>query len=319
MSKSIVFMGTPAFAVPSLKALLAAGYDVKAVFTQPDRPVGRGKQIAMPPVKTAALEAGIPVHQPQRLRGNEEALATLQELAPDLIVVVAYGQILPESILNLPPFGCINVHASLLPQYRGAAPIQWSILNGDAETGVATMQMEKGLDTGPMLLTARTPIGPEETADALSLRLSEIGAATLVETLAPWFAGTLKPTPQDDALATYAPMLTKAMAEMDWRQSARALHQRVRGLHPWPGTATALGEDLVKVLKASLSDRDPAGSTPGTVLAMSSDGWEIACGEGVLRVEQVQLPNKKAQSADEAARGWRQIAVGSRFSPVAGA
>lgn len=314
MSKSIVFMGTPAFAVPSLKALLSAGYDVKAVFTQPDRPVGRGKQIAMPPVKGAALEAGIPVHQPQRLRGNEEAYAALQALAPDLIVVVAYGQILPESILNLPPFGCINVHASLLPRYRGAAPIQWSILKGDPETGVATMQMEKGLDTGPVLLTARTPIGPDETADALSQRLSEIGAATLVETLEPWFAGTLKPTPQDDAQATYAPMLTKAMAEMDWRQSAQALHQRIRALYPWPGTSTVLGEELVKVLKASASDRDPAGAAPGTVLAVGAEGWEIACGAGILRIEQVQLPNKKAQSADEAARGWRAIAVGSRFA-----
>ncbi|MBO9540360.1 methionyl-tRNA formyltransferase [bacterium] len=306
-------MGTPAFAVPSLKALLAAGYDVKAVFTQPDRPVGRGKQIAMPPVKEAALEAGIPVHQPQRLRGNEEALATLQAIAPDLIVVVAYGQILPESILNLPPFGCINVHASLLPRYRGAAPIQWSILHGDAETGVATMQMEKGLDTGPMLMEARTPIGADETADALSQRLSEIGAQTLVDTLGPWFEGTLKPTPQDDALATYAPMLTKAMAELDWRQGAQALHQRIRALHPWPGTTTKLGDETVKILKASLSPRDPEGSLPGTVLAMGPAGWEIACGSGVLRIEQVQLPNKKAQSSEEAARGWRAIAVGSRF------
>lgn len=313
MSKSIVFMGTPAFAVPSLKALLAAGYDVKAVFTQPDRPVGRGKQIAMPPVKAAALEAGIPVHQPQRLRGNEEALATLSALAPDLIVVVAYGQILPETILALPPFGCINVHASLLPRYRGAAPIQWAILNGDDETGVVTMQMEKGLDTGPMLLTARTPIGPEETADALSERLSEIGAKTLVETLVPWFEGKLAPTPQDDAQATYAPMLTKAMAELDWRQAAPALHQRIRALHPWPGTSAVLGQATVKILKASVRDRDASGEHPGTVLAMGPAGWEIACGTGVLCVEQVQLPNKKAQSAEEAARGWREIAVGSRF------
>ncbi|HEY9898544.1 MAG TPA: methionyl-tRNA formyltransferase [Pantanalinema sp.] len=313
MPKSIVFMGTPAFAVPSLEALLSAGYDVKAVFTQPDRPVGRGKQIAMPPVKAAALEAGIPVHQPQRLRGNEEAFATLRDLAPDLIVVVAYGQILPESILELPPFGCINVHASLLPRYRGAAPIQWAILNGDTETGVATMQMEKGLDTGPMILTAQTPIAPEETADALSQRLSEIGARTLVETLPAWFEGTLKPTPQDNAQATYAPMLTKAMAELDWRQGAPALHQRIRALHPWPGTSTVLGEAIVKILKASVSDRDPAGALPGTVLSIGPAGWEIACGSGVLRIEQVQLPNKKAQSADEAARGWREIKVGSRF------
>jgi len=311
--RSIVFMGTPEFAVPTLKALLAAGYPVKGVFTQPDRPVGRGKEIAMPPVKKLALEAGIPVFQPQRLRGDAEAYQTLRELSPDCIVVVAYGQILPEEILNLPPYHCINVHASLLPRYRGAAPIQWSVLNGDPETGVTTMLMEKGLDTGPMLLKERTPIDPEETADVLSRRLSEIGADLLVRTLPQWFAGEIQPVAQNDAEATYAPMLKKEMAVLDWSQSAQTLHNRVRGLYPWPGTTTTLDEQIVKILKVTLSDRPSAGEAPGTVIGLSEEGWEVACGRGVLRIQQVQIPGKKPQSAAEAARGLRILGIGTRL------
>ncbi|HEY9854372.1 MAG TPA: methionyl-tRNA formyltransferase, partial [Stenomitos sp.] len=280
-------------------------------------PVGRGKEIAMPPVKKVALEAGIPVFQPQRLRGDAEAYQALRELAPDCIVVVAYGQILPEEILNLPPYRCINVHASLLPRYRGAAPIQWSILNGDAETGVTTMLMEKGLDTGPMLLKEKTPIGPEETADVLSRRLSEIGADLLVRTLPRWFAGEIEPAVQNDAEATYASMLKKEMAVLDWSQSAPTLHNRVRGLYPWPGTTTTLDEQIVKILKATVSDRQTAGEAPGTLLGLSEEGWDVACGSGVLRVQQVQIPGKKPQSASEAARGLRTLAVGSRLGSVA--
>lgn len=310
---SIVFMGTPEFAVPTLEALLAAGYPVKGVFTQPDRPVGRGKEIAMPPVKQAALAAGIPVFQPQRLRGDAEALETLRRLAPDCIVVVAYGQILPEEVLNLPRYQCLNVHASLLPRYRGAAPIQWAILNGDSETGVTTMLMEKGLDTGPMLLKASTPIGPEETADVLGRRLSEIGADLLVRTLPSWFAGELVPEPQDDALATYAPMLKKEMASLDWSQGAKTLHDRVRGLYPWPGTTTTLAGQTVKILASSVSDRPAGDAAPGTIVGMSDEGWEVACGSGTLRVRQVQIPGKKPQAAAEAARGLRVVQVGTRL------
>lgn len=310
---SIVFMGTPEFAVPTLEALLAAGYPVKGVFTQPDRPVGRGKEIAMPPVKQAALAAGIPVFQPQRLRGDAEALETLRRLAPDCIVVVAYGQILPEEVLNLPRYQCLNVHASLLPRYRGAAPIQWAILNGDSETGVTTMLMEKGLDTGPMLLKASTPIGPEETADVLGRRLSEIGADLLVRTLPSWFAGELVPEPQDDALATYAPMLKKEMASLDWSQGAKTLHDRVRGLYPWPGTTTTLAGQTVKILASSVSDRPAGDAAPGTIVGLSDEGWEVACGSGTLRVRQVQIPGKKPQAAAEAARGLRVVQVGTRL------
>lgn len=310
---SIVFMGTPEFAVPTLEALLAAGYPVKGVFTQPDRPVGRGKEIAMPPVKQAALAAGIPVFQPQRLRGDAEALETLRRLAPDCIVVVAYGQILPEEVLNLPRYQCLNVHASLLPRYRGAAPIQWAILNGDTETGVTTMLMEKGLDTGPMLLKATTPIGPEETADVLGRRLSEIGADLLVRTLPPWFAGELVPEPQDDAQATYAPMLKKEMASLDWSQGAKTLHDRVRGLYPWPGTITTLAGQTVKILASSVSDRPADDAAPGTIIGLSDEGWEVACGSGALRIHQVQIPGKKPQAAAEAARGLRVVQVGTRL------
>lgn len=311
--RSIVFMGTPEFAVPTLRALLTAGYPVKGVFTQPDRPVGRGKEIAMPPVKQVALEAGIPVFQPQRLRGDAEALEVLRRLAPDCIVVVAYGQILPEEILNLPPFRCLNVHASLLPRYRGAAPIQWSILNGDTEAGVTTMLMEKGLDTGPMLLKASTPIGPEETADSLSRRLSEIGADLLVRTLPPWFAGELAPEPQNDAEASYAPMLKKEMAPIDWSSSAKTLHDRVRGLYPWPGTTTTLAGQTLKILTATPSDRPHGKEAPGTILGISEEGWDVACGDGVLRIQQVQIPGKKPQPALEAARGLRTLQIGTRL------
>lgn len=311
--RSVVFMGTPEFAVPTLKALLKAGYPVKGVFTQPDRPVGRGKEIAMPPVKQVALEAGIPVFQPQRLRGDAEALEVLRRLAPDCIVVVAYGQILPEEILNLPPFRCLNVHASLLPRYRGAAPIQWSILNGDTEAGVTTMLMEKGLDTGPMLLKASTPIGPEETADSLSRRLSEIGADLLVRTLPPWFAGELAPEPQNDAEASYAPMLKKEMAPIDWSSSAKTLHDRVRGLYPWPGTTTTLAGQTLKILTATPSDRPHGEEAPGTILGISEEGWDVACGDGVLRIQQVQIPGKKPQPALDAARGLRTLQIGTRL------
>lgn len=310
---SLVFMGTPEFAVPSLRALIAAGYDIKGVFTQPDRPVGRGQQIAFSPVKQLAVEHQLPVLQPQRLRGDQASLEALRDMAPDLIVVVAYGQILPPEILELPPFSCVNVHGSLLPKYRGAAPIQWAIINGETETGITTMLMEKGLDTGPMLLKALTPIDPSETADALSERLSQLGADLLIETLSKWFARELTPIVQDSTQASYAPMLKKEMAPLDWTMSAKALADRIRGLYPWPGSTTTLGGESLKVLAASLNDMDAAGATPGTVLALGNEGWDVATGDGVLRIEKVQVAGKKPQDAAAQARGWRAIVVGSRL------
>ena len=306
-------MGTPQFAVPSLQALLAADYEIKGVFTQPDRPVGRGQQVAFSPIKQVALEHHLPIFQPQRLRGDVASLEALSALSPDLIVVVAYGQILPEAVLSLPSHGCINLHGSLLPQYRGAAPIQWAILNGETETGLTTMLMEKGLDTGPMLLKVKTAIDPRETSEALSARLSDLGGGLLVETLSRWLEGDLTPIPQDSTLASYAPMLKKEMAPLDWSLSAQTLVNRVRGLYPWPGTTTALEGEGLKVLEASLSDVEPHGEAPGTLLRLGSQGWDVATGEGALRIEKVQLAGKKPQEAAVQARGWRALTVGVRF------
>lgn len=310
---SVVFMGTPEFAVPSLCALIEAGYPVKGVFTQPDRPVGRGQGMAAPPVKRVALERGIPVHQPQRLRADADAHAALEAIAPDLIVVVAYGQILPESILSLPRHGCLNVHASLLPCYRGAAPIQWSVIHGDLETGVTTMLMEKGLDTGPMLLSERTAIGPEETSDALSKRLSALGAKVLLRTLEPWIHGELQPIKQDDSAASYAPMLKKEHSAIDWSLSARELCNRIRGLHPWPGSITTLSGQPIKILRAAIVASPPAAALPGTIVALGDRGWDVACGDGSVTIEWVQLPGKKPQEAAAVARGWRELQVGARL------
>lgn len=309
MSKpSIVFMGTPAFAVPTLRALIDAGYPVLAVLTQPDRPVGRGQKLAMPPVKALAVENGIPVHQPQRLRGDAEMIQTLRDLAPDLIVVVAFGQILPREVLDIPRHGAINVHASLLPRFRGAAPIQWALLNGDAETGVDTMLMEEGLDTGPILLEARTPISEEETAESLTQRLSEMGASLLLETLPPWVEGRIQPRQQGEG-ALYAPMIKKDMGVLDWTQPARDLHNRVRALQPWPGTSTTLGGQLLKIGSTRLLN-GAASAQPGTIVALTQEGWQVATGDGLLLVTTVQVPGKKPQPAAEVARGWREVREG---------
>jgi methionyl-tRNA formyltransferase len=313
MSKpSVIFMGTPAFAVPSLQALLQADYPISAVLTQPDRPVGRGQKLAMPPVKALAVEHGIPVHQPVRLRGNAELIATLRELAPDLIVVVAFGQILPREVLDIPRFGAINVHASLLPRFRGAAPIQWALLNGDAETGVDTMLMEEGLDTGPVLGEARTPIAEDETAETLSQRLSILGAQLLIETLPRWVEGQIVPRPQGDG-AIYAPMIAKDMGILDWRQDARSLHNRVRALQPWPGTTTSLAGQPFKIVSTRWMPESAGAAEPGAILALTPEGWHVATGAGILLVTGVQLPGKKPQSAAEAARGWRSVREGERL------
>ncbi len=309
---TIVYMGTPDFAVPTLKALLEAGYPIPAVFTQPDRPVGRGQKLAMPPVKALALEHGIPVMQPERLRGNAEMIAQLRDLAPDLIVVVAFGQILPREVLDIPRHGAINVHASLLPRYRGAAPIQWALLNGDSETGVDTMLMEEGLDTGPILLETRVPIPEDETSESLTRRLSEAGARLLLETIPRWVEGDITPRPQADG-SVYAPMIKKEMGILDWQKDARSLHNQIRALQPWPGTSTLLDGQMLKIGNAHVTSESAQGAEPGTVLALTPEGWHVATGEGVLLVTSVQVPGKKPQPAAEVARGWRSMRVGSRL------
>ena len=303
-----VFMGTPEFALPTLEGLVEIGVDLQAVYTQPDRPKGRGKQLALPPVKIMAQRLGIPVRQPLKLR-DPAVVAELKELSPDLIVVVAYGQILPKSVLEIPRYGCINVHASLLPRYRGAAPINKAVMDGEEVTGVTTMLMDVGLDTGDMLIRHSISIGSEETAGELHDRLALLGREAMEETLARLCAGTLEPEPQDDARSCYAPMLKKEDGRIDWAKSAAEIHNQVRGLDPWPGAYTYLGEEVLKIARTL---PEPGEGDPGTILSAGSEGVRIACGKGILRVRELQLPGKKRLPAADFLRG-RSLPSGTRL------
>ncbi len=274
----ILFMGTPDIAAQSLAALLAAGHEVCGVFTRADKPVGRKQVMTAPPVKTLALAHGIPVFQPATLRGGE-AEAAIRALAPQLIVVVAYGRILPPELLHIAPLGCINLHVSLLPRYRGAAPIQWAVLNGDEMTGVTVMQLDEGLDTGPILLVEPVPIGAETTAGELFAEAASVGAKTLVTAVEKLARGELAPTPQDDAKATLAPPLTKEMAAFDFTWPAARIHDWVRGMDPWPMAYFTHGGKKIKV-KGARTAQNPQSAPPGTVLAL--DPLTIACGEGAI-------------------------------------
>jgi methionyl-tRNA formyltransferase len=289
MSKPLrlVFAGTPEFAVPSLAACLASGAEVVAAYTQPDRPAGRGRKLAASPVKQAALAANVPVEQPETLR-DPAARARLAAYAPDLVVVVAYGLILPKSVLALPRLGCWNVHASLLPRWRGAAPIQRAILAGDAETGVDLMQMEAGLDTGPVLLEARTPIEPDDTGGRLHDRLAALGAATLADGLARVLRGdTLAPTAQREDGVAYAHKLDKAEARLDWNEPAVALARKVRAFDPWPVAEAVIDGERLRIWSAQALDAD-AGAAPGRVVATQRDAIDVATGAGVLRITELQ-------------------------------
>jgi len=289
-----VFMGTPEFAVPTLKGLLAAGVNIVGVYTQPDRPKGRGKKMTASPVKHLALEEGLPVFQPQKMR-DPDAVEELKALEPDLIVVVAYGQILPKAVLDIPTYHCINVHASLLPKYRGAAPINKCIVDGETETGVTTMLMDVGLDTGDMLVKMSLPIGPDETAGQLHDRLSLLGRKSMEETLSQLCAGTLTPEKQDDDLTCYASMMKKEDGQIDWHKSATEIHNQVRGLDPWPGAYTTLDGDILKIAMTAVEDS--ADAAPGTIISADKTGVRIACGEGALVIGELQLPGKKRLSA----------------------
>jgi methionyl-tRNA formyltransferase len=303
----LVFMGSGAFAVPSLEALLAAGYDVCALVAQPDRESGRGRALAAPPTKPVALARGVPVLQPRRIKAPD-ALAALRALEPELLVVVAYGQILSRAVLDVAPRGAVNVHGSLLPRWRGAAPIQWSIVQGDDHTGVTTMLLDEGLDTGPLLLSRATPIGAEENAAELHDRLASLGADLLLETLSGLAAGTLVPSPQDETRATHARIIDKQDGQLDWHLPAQALACRVRGFHPWPGTFTSLDGARLKVLRAQALDAAPEteAAAPGTLLALDDAGLVIACGAGSrLRVLSVQPESRRAMSAAAFAAGAR--------------
>ena len=294
----IVFMGTPDFAVPSLQALIDAGHHVCAVYTQPDKPQGRKQILTAPPVKTLALEHDIPVFQPNTLK-NEDEQARLRELAPEVIIVVAYGKLLPKAVLDIPPHGCINVHGSLLPRWRGAAPIQWAVIAGDEMAGVTTMQMAEGLDTGDMLLTYETKVGEKETAGELFDRLAQSGAELLTQTLVK--LDEITPRPQDDAQSCYAHMLDKQMAVIDWSKSAHEIDCLIRGLNPWPIALTTLSGERLKVFAA---EKAAGNGEPGTVLeADPKKGLTVACGEGALRLTEIQLVGGKRMKATDFLRG----------------
>ena len=298
----VVFMAGGAFAIPSLEALVAAGHEVVALVTQPDRVSGRGLTLVPPKVKPVAERLGIPVLQVPKVRAPE-AQDALRRLAPELQVVVAFGQILPRAVIDVAPRGTVNVHASLLPRLRGAAPIQWAIANGDIETGVTTMQIDEGLDTGPLLLARALSIGPTERAGELELRLAALGGGLLVETIAGLEQGTVVPRAQDPALASHAPLLHKEDGRVDWTAAARAIGCRVRGFHPWPGAHTHHDGRLLKLLRARESG--PAAAEPGRVLDVSAAGVSVACGEGSLLLEEVQPESRKAMPAAAWAQGAR--------------
>lgn len=292
----IVFMGTPEFAVPSLKALVEAGHEICGVFTQPDKPKNRGMKLMPTPVKEYALTQGAPVFQPVKMRDGE-ALGILKELSPELIVVAAYGKILPVDILELPPKGCINVHSSLLPKYRGSAPINWAILNGDDETGVSIQYMAEGVDTGDVIASAVTPISLEENAQQLYNRLAEMGAELVCRVVADIEQGTAHAVPQDHSMASHAPMLSKELSPIDWNKSARQIHDQVRGLYPWPSAITEIDGVRCKILRTAIAG-EATGKTPGSFVQADKKGLKVACGGGeVLEILELQPDGKKGMAA----------------------
>ncbi|HKQ07728.1 MAG TPA: methionyl-tRNA formyltransferase [Blastocatellia bacterium] len=314
----LIFMGTPEFAVPSLKRLLADGQEVAAVFTQPDKPAGRGHHLHTPPVKQLALERGIAVHQPARIKASDEVRAVFERIQPDACVVAAYGKILPAWLLQIPRLGCINVHASLLPRYRGAAPINWAIANGEPETGVTIMQMDAGMDTGPMLAKRATAIGATETAPELAVKLAELGAALLSETLPAVERGAVTAEAQDNDAATYAPMLKREDGLLDWRLPAAEISNRVRAFQPWPGVYTTLGGARLHLWRARpedqpIADEPQAANPPGTILRIDRAGLLIRCAAGsALLIEECQLEGKRRVAAREFANGMR-LKAGDRL------
>ena len=289
-------MGTPDFAVPSLKALLEAGHEVAAVYTQPDKPKGRGHKLLPPPVKELAMEHNIPVYQPVTLR-KPEAIEELRALQPELIVVAAYGKILPVDALNIPPRGCINVHGSLLPKYRGAAPIQWAVLNGDKVTGVTIQQMGEGVDTGDMLSKAETEIGPDETSGELFDRLMILGAELLIDTIEK--LDTIVPEPQDHTQATHASMISKEMGVIDWTKSAQSVHDQVRGLNPWPAAFCTVDGKRMKIFRTQIVT---AKGEPGTVTSLNGE-MTVYCGENAVQLTEIQPENGKRMRGSDYLRG----------------
>ena len=297
----IIYMGTPDFAVPVLESLIKSEHQVAAVVTQPDKPKGRGRSMQFPPVKEKALFYGLPVYQPVKVR-EPEFIKILEEYAPDCIVVAAFGQLLPKAILELPRYGCINVHASLLPAYRGAAPIQWVILNGEEKTGVTTMQMAAGLDTGDMLLKAEVEIAPKETGESLHDKLAALGGPLLLETLSGLEAGTIVPEKQDDSLSCYAGMLKKEMGQIDWNRPAVEIERLVRGLNAWPSAYTKLGGKTLKIWEADVLPENSS-FRPGQIVQAEGSVLSVQTGDGQLALREVQLEGKKRMLTDAFLRG----------------
>jgi len=311
MPYKLVFMGTPDFAVPALQAVHAAGHDILLVVTQPDRPKGRGRKVEPPPVKKASEKLGLTVTQPDNLR-SEAAKQLLQAADADFFIVVAFGHLLRESVLKMPKRGCINVHASLLPRYRGPAPIQWAVINGDTETGVTTMLMDKGLDTGDMLMTAREPIGPSDTAGSLHDRLAQRGADLLVQTLKALADGTILGTPQVHSAATYAPLLKKTDGLIDWKKPAAKLEPFIRGMSPWPGAFTFWKNTRLKIYRSEI-EASADNALPGTVLNSRPDRLTVSTGDGALSILEIQSASGSRLPVSEFLRGFR-IAPGELFA-----
>ncbi len=309
-SLRIVFAGTPQFALPALRALLASRHRVVGVLTQPDRPAGRGRGLRASPIKLLATERGLPVAQPATLK-TAEGRAVLHGWSPDLMVVVAYGLILPPPVLMLPRMGCLNIHGSVLPRWRGAAPIQRAVLAGDAETGVSIMQLDEGLDTGPVLLERRRPIGLHDTAGDLHDALSELGATTLLEAIDGFIAGEMLPRAQSAEGVTYAAKIEKAEARIDWSAPAVQIDRRIRAFNPWPVAETRLAGEGLRLLRSGVADAHSRDAAPGTVLGLADDGLRVACGEGVLAVNELQRAGKRPVSARDFANAVRL--AGLRF------
>ena len=295
----IVFMGTPDIAATCLTKLLEDGFDVAAVYTQPDRPKNRGMKLAFSPVKEVALNAGLPVYQPENFR-DPETVEQLRALNPDVVAVVAYGRILPQSVLDIPQKGCINIHASILPEYRGSAPYQWAVLDGKEETGVTAMYLCREMDAGDIIDVSKTPIDPNETAGQLLDRLAQLGAVLLSKTMTRMAEGDVERIPQDASKATYAPMLDKTMCPIDWRKTAQQVHNQVRGLHPWPVATAELAGTKFKIHSTVVLERN---GEPGEILELTKTGLVVACGEGAVEIRSLQAEGGKRMNAPDYFRG----------------
>ncbi len=309
----VIFMGTPEFSVGTLEALIEAGHEVALAVTQPDKPKGRGGKMQYTPVKEAALKHGIPVFQPKKVR-EPECVEELKQYNADIIVVIAFGQILPKEILEMTPFGCVNVHASLLPKYRGAAPVQWAVIDGEEVSGVTTMQMDEGLDTGDMLLKTEIRLDEKETGGSLHDKLAAAGAELCVRTLKGLEEKTIVPKPQGESPTAYARMLDKKLGNIDWSRDAESIERLVRGLNPWPSAYTNWDGKVMKIWEARAEKRAAeAGGVPGTVISVEKDGFCVETGDGVLKVLALQIPGKKRMEADAFLRGY-EIAPGTVLS-----